>query len=55
MEINEQAVDAEVTMVMIVRDGEGNPKFDDPHNVPEEVLAALTLAELDYLNQLRAE
>ena len=51
--LNHQASEAEVCLVAIVRDQAGNPKFDDPHNVPEAILQALTPSDLEYLNKLR--
>lgn len=53
MEINTQAGESAVKMVAIVRDKDGNPKFDDPHNVQPEVLKALTPKDLEYLEKLR--
>jgi len=44
---------AEVKLIAIVRDKDGNPKFDDPDNVPPEILAALSPEDIDYLNTLR--
>ena len=41
--------------VYIVRDKDGNPKFDDPHNVPQELLDALTEQDLQYLEALKQE
>ncbi len=46
---------AKVRFVGIVRDKDGNPRFDDPNNVPAEVLAALTQKDLEYLNTLRGK
>ncbi len=44
---------AEVEVIGIVRDKDGNPKFDDPHNVPEKVLMALSPEDLTYLISLQ--
>ena len=45
----------EIRAVAIIRDKYGNPKFDDPLNVPEVVLNALTKADKAYLTQLQRE
>ena len=42
-----------VQTVAIVRDKDGNPRFDDPDNVPEIILQSLTEKDLEYLNTLR--
>jgi len=44
---------SEIRTVAIVRDKDGNPRFDDPDNVPEIVLAALSEQDLEYLHKLR--
>jgi hypothetical protein len=44
-----------VKMVAIVRDSEGKPKFDDPHNVPQAILDVLTEDDLRHLEKLKQE
>lgn len=55
MKLDAKSSDAHTVMVAIVRDKDGNPKFDDPDNVPDVVLKALTPKDLDYLEKLREE
>lgn len=55
MIVNEQAADVTVIGVAIVRDKQGNPKFDDPHNVPQKVIDALTPKDLEYLERLKCQ
>lgn len=50
-----QSQPEKVNIVMVVRDKDGNPKFDDPHNVPAEVFKSLTEKDLEYLNKLRSK
>ena len=41
---------------VLVRDLEGNPKFDDWNNIPEEMLGALSESDLEYIeNKQRQE
>ena len=51
--INAQADQPEVRLVAIVRDKDGNPKFDDPYNVPAVIIKALTQSDIEHLNKLR--
>ena len=51
MQVNAQR--AEIKGVFILRDKDGKPKFDDPHNVPPLVLAALNEDDLKHLEKLR--
>lgn len=44
-----------INTVMIVRDKDGNPKFDDPMNVPDKVMMALSPEDLEYLVTLQRE
>ena len=41
--------------VFIVRDKDGNPKFDDPDNVPQIVLDALSEQDKAYLETLKTK
>ena len=42
--------------VFIVRDGDtGRPLFDDPNNVPQAILDALSEDDLTYLETLKEE
>lgn len=41
--------------VFILRDRDGKPKFDDPHNVPEEILKVLSPEDLEHLEILKGE
>lgn len=53
--INHSADQATTRMVAIVRDKDGKPKFDDPMNVPQEILDVLTPEDFDHLTQLQRE
>jgi len=52
---NTLAQDSTVEMVAIIRDKDGNPRFDDIHNVPDVIIKALTPSDLEYLNKLRSK
>jgi len=39
--------------VYLVRDINGHVKYDDPNNVPQEILNVLTPEDLDYLETLK--
>lgn len=51
--INAQAPAPKLSLVAIVRDKDGNPRFDDPHNVPAVIMQSLTPSDIEYLNKLR--
>jgi hypothetical protein len=42
-------------LVALVRDKDGYPKFDNPHNVPQPILDMLTSDDLEYLELLKSE
>jgi len=44
-----------IKMVALVRDSQGNVKYDNPHKVPEAILAALNEADLAHLAQLKLD
>ena len=46
---------AKIKMVAVVRDKEGNPKFDDIHNIQPEVMAVLTDKDKLYIKQITGE
>ena len=50
-----RASQGNVKLVSVVRDPQGRPRFDDPHNVPQEILDVLTEEDLKYLAALREE
>jgi len=52
---NTPAQPAKLKGVFILRDKDGNPKFDDPMNVPMEILEALSVNDLNYLAKLQYE
>ena len=39
----------------VIRDKNGNPKFDDPSNVPQKILDVLTEDDKKYLDSLKPE
>lgn len=41
--------------VFLLRDSSGNVKYDDPHNVPQQIIDALTPADLEHLDKLKLE
>ena len=51
--INAQAPAPKLNLVAIVRDKDGNPRFDDIFNVPAVIMQSLTPQDLEYLNKLR--
>lgn len=51
--MNAAASDSKIKLVGIVRDKDGNPRFDDPFNVPADIFKALTPNDIEYLNKLR--
>ena len=53
--MDHKSAPAETKLIGIIRDKDGNPRFDDPNNVPPEVLAALTPKDIEYLKTLRNE
>lgn len=55
MQITAKAGRGRFVGVAIVRDKDGNPKFDDPNNVPQVVFDQLTDADKAYLKTLKQE
>lgn len=47
------ALDGTVKLVALVRDKDGKPKFDDPHNVPDVIMDMLTDDDKAYLETLK--
>lgn len=37
----------------IVRDKDGRPKFDNPHNIPKQILDVLTDDDKAYIEELK--
>lgn len=44
-----QSAKPKLELYALVRDKDGRPKVDDPHNLPPQIKAALTAEDLAFL------